>query len=112
MPDWTPPPLPESAASIDATLKDLATIGDATLDAIVSLDDELSLLRRTAFPVKPVIVETGEPGYPWAPGTQAQGFLGSRWNRRDGNVYATPAPLTGGCDIAQSQSHPSRAGRR
>lgn len=112
MPEWTPPPLPESAASIDATLKDLATIGDATLDAIVSLDDELSLLRRTAFPVKPVIVETGEPGYPWAPGTQAQGFLGSRWNRRDGNVYATPAPLTGGRDIAQSQSHPSRARRR
>jgi hypothetical protein len=83
-------------------------------DALLEIADELALFRD-AFPrprpdVTPLV--EGEPGYPWAPGTQAQGFLGSRWNRRDGNVYATPATLTGGNDVAQSQSHPSRAGRR
>lgn len=81
-------------------------------DALIEVANELELLRD-AFPrprpdVTPLV--EGEPGYPFAPGTQTQGFLGQRWNRRDGNVYGTPAPL-GGTD-AQSQNHPSRAGRR
>lgn len=99
------PSVTESAASIDASLKDILTTGNA-------IASELELFRD-AFPrprpdVTPLV--EGEPGWPTAPGTLAQGFLGSRWNRRDGNVYAIPAPLTGGRDIAQSQSHPT--GRR
>jgi hypothetical protein len=82
-------------------------------DALLEIANELELFRD-AFPrprpdVTPLV--EGEPGYPFAPGTQAQGFLGSRWNRRDGNVYATPAPLTGGNDVAQ-ETQPSRDGRR
>jgi hypothetical protein len=88
-------------------LEELADV----VDVLSSIEDELSLIRRSAFPPKPRIVETGEPGYPWAPGTQTQGFLNARWNRRDGNVYATPAPLTGGHDNSQ-EAQPSRAGRR
>jgi hypothetical protein len=51
------------------------------------IEDELSFIRQLAFPPKPPVILTGEADWPWAPGTQAQGFLGSRWNRRDGNVY-------------------------
>jgi hypothetical protein len=61
------------------------------IDAVLEVADELAALRQRAFPPKPRIVESGEPGYPWAPGTQEQGFLGSRWNRRDGNVYGLVA---------------------
>jgi hypothetical protein len=77
-------------------------------DAVLDVADELALLRQRAFPPKPPVILTGEPGWPSAPGTLAQGFLNSRWNRRDGNVYNPPS-TTGG-DNPQAQT--SRAGRR
>ena len=61
-------------------------------DAVLDVADELTQLRERAFPPKPFILLSGETGWPWAPGTQVQGFLGSRWNRRDGTVYGTPTP--------------------
>ena len=60
-------------------------------DAVLDVADELAQLRQRAFPPKPLIALSGEPDYPWAPGTQAQGFLNGRWNRRDGTSYG-PAP--------------------
>jgi hypothetical protein len=74
----------------------LADLAEPIADALMEVADELALLRD-AFPrPRPATtpLETGEPGWPSAPGTLAQGFLGSRWNRRDGNVYATPATVT------------------
>lgn len=73
-------------------LEELADV----VDVLSSIEDELTLIRRSAFPPKPVTLLSGETGWPWAPGTQVQGFLGSRWNRRDGTSYGppTPAPLT------------------
>ena len=64
------------------------------IDAVLEVADELATIRQRAFPPKPPIVLTGETGWPWAPGTQAQGFLNSRWNRRDGNVYGPVAQPT------------------
>ena len=69
-------------------------------DDLALIRDELALIRRSAFPIRPTPTE-GEPGWPTAPGTLAQGFLGGRWNRRDGNVYA-PATIAGD-ESAQSQ---------
>jgi hypothetical protein len=63
-------------------------------DAVLDVVDELAAIRYRAFPTKPPIVLTGETGWPWAPGTQAQGFLGSRWNRRDGTSYGPVAAPT------------------
>jgi hypothetical protein len=76
----TYPELTESVASIDRHLKDILSVA-------IGVDDELSLYRRQRFP-QPIPRNTAS--WPWAPGTLAQGFLGARWNRRDGNVYATP----------------------
>ena len=70
------PPLPETAASIDATLKDIAGYIDVAAEAMV---------------LPPEAAPRVEGAWPWAPGTIAQGFLGGRWNRRDGNVYASGA---------------------
>jgi hypothetical protein len=111
--------LTESVASIDATLKDLLSASTATADSLQLIDDEIKLVRLAAFPV-----ERGRPrnlaAWPWAPGTLAQGFLGGRWNRRDGDVYATPVlrgvlastyPVRGG-DDAQSQVDVPSGARR
>ena len=58
--------------------------------------------------------------WPWAPGTIAQGFLGARWNRRDGDSYATGAlraatgpnsPIRGGDDASAAVDVPSGARR-
>jgi hypothetical protein len=57
------------------------------VEAVLDVADELTQLRERAFPPKPPIVLSGEADWPWAPGTQVQGFLGSRWNRRDGDAY-------------------------
>lgn len=62
--------------------------GLAIADALASIDDELSLLRRAAFPQRAV---RAAGSWPWAPGTIAQGFMNSRWNRRDGDVYGGAA---------------------
>ena len=62
------------------------------VEAVLDVADELTQLRERAFPPKPPIVLSGEADWPWVPGTQVQGFLGSRWNRRDGTVYGTPTP--------------------
>ena len=61
-------------------------------DAVLDVSDELAALRQRAFPPKPPIVLSGEADWPWAPGTQVQGFLNGRWNRRDGTSYSPPAP--------------------
>ena len=62
------------------------------VEAVLDVADELATLRQRAFPPKPPIVLSGEPGYPWSPGTDAQGFLNGRWNRRDGTSYGPPVP--------------------
>ena len=77
------------------------------VEAVLDVADELATLRQRAFPPKPLIVLSGEPGYPWSPGTQAQGFLNGRWNRRDGTSYSpAPAPLTVIHRRRQSPSQP------
>ena len=106
-PEW--PPLAESAASIDASLKDFVGTANAIAEALTLIDDELSQLRRSAFPPRPILA-AGETGYPWAPGTMAQGFLGGRWERRDGTSYGA-ATTTGG-DNRQGKTYSIRAGRR
>ena len=63
-------------------------------EAVLDVADELAQLRQRAFPPKPPIVLSGEADWPWAPGTQVQGFLGSRWNRRDGTSYGPVAAPT------------------
>lgn len=68
-------------------------LGELT-EAVLDVAGELTLIRERAFPAKPPVVLTGETDWPWAPGTQAQGFLGSRWNRRDGTVYGSVAAPT------------------
>jgi hypothetical protein len=83
--------LGENVGSIDATLKDIADTGNAIAESLQFIDDELVFIRKAAFPTKPPIVLSGEADWPWSPGTQVQGFLGSRWNRRDGNVYGPVA---------------------
>ena len=62
------------------------------VEAVLDVADELTQLRERAFPPKPPIVLSGEADWPWAPGTQVQGFLNGRWNRRDGTSYSPPAP--------------------
>jgi hypothetical protein len=75
-------------ASIDATLKDLLSAGIAATEGLTGIDDELSLIRRSAFPPRP----RSANAWPWTPETTIQGFLSGRWLRRDGNVYGSPAP--------------------
>src|SRR5580698_5694846 len=93
---------------------ELSDAGEEIADALLDIADELALFRD-AFP-RPRPATTpleGEAGYPWAPGTLAQGFLGGRWNRRDGTVYGTtPAPTTRGSDNIGQETKPSRIGRR
>lgn len=74
-------------ASIDATLRDLLSAGIAATEGLTAIDDELSLIRRAAFP-PPRPRPTG--AWPWTPETTVQGFLSGRWLRRDGNVYGGP----------------------
>ena len=63
-------------------------------DAVLDVADELAALRQRAFPPKPPIVLSGEADWPWVPGTQVQGFLNGRWNRRDGTSYGPLAAPT------------------
>lgn len=78
------PELTEQVRSIDRTLKDLLTTCIEVSEGLVAIDDELSLLRRTAFPQRQPRDATT---WPWTPATLTQGFLSGRWLRRDGNVY-------------------------
>lgn len=91
---------------------------DKIAEALISIDDELSLIRRVAFPLEPRPRLAAD--WPWAPGTQAQGFLSARWNRRDGDSYATAtargfpgpnSPIRGGDDSGAKVDVPSGARR-
>lgn len=54
----------------------------------------------------PVPAATPSPTWPWSTATDSQGFLSNRWERRDGDIYASGAatrgvsgpnsPITGG----------------
>ena len=89
---WTTTLNREFAVSNSPAQSLIENAGDEIADALIEIADELTQLRERAFPPKPPIVLSGEADWPWAPGTQVQGFLGSRWNRRDGTVYGTPTP--------------------
>lgn len=90
----------------------------AISEALIPIGDELGLLRRAAFPPRPA--PRAATNWPWAPGTIAQGFLSGRWNRRDGNSYATASlrgvpgpnsPIRGGDDSGAQVDVPSGARR-
>lgn len=93
---------------------ELAAIATELADIV----DEIRILRHVAYPLEPrPRIDTN---WPWTPGTLAQGFLNARWNRRDGNSYATPAlravsgpnsPIRGGDDNAAKVDVPSGARR-
>jgi hypothetical protein len=84
------PELEESVASIDATLKDEHSVAIAIAESLDKIGGELNVIRRMAFPPK----HAAEPlAAPIPPGTAAQGYLSSRWNRRNGTVYGVT--LTG-----------------
>ena len=111
------PELPNSVAAISTTLADMRATGLAIAEGLTQIDDDLSLLRRSAFP-PPKLRDAGS--WPWAPGTTTQGFLGARWNRRDGNVYgdaalrgvqAANSPIRGGDDAGAIVDVPSGARR-
>ena len=79
-------------------------------DAVLDVADELAALRQRAFPPKPPVVLSGEADWPWAPGTQVQGFLNGRWNRRDGTSYgplAAPTVIHRRRQSPRSQAKPS-----
>ena len=81
------PELPALLAKLD---EDVQRSLQGVEEAIAGINDQLSLLRSSAFPppqprVTPAVVN---PTWPWTGATTAQGFLSGRWLRRDGTVYS------------------------
>lgn len=94
------PELAAIAAALEDISHNLTRFNDREEDRERRAEERLEMqLAQARAP------ERATSPWPWAPGTQTQGFLTGRWNRRAGNVYPgavgaikANSPIAGGQD--------------
>ena len=110
----------ELKAKIDRVIETLEGI-EASLAALVERQieerEEREIARELVLHAQALAAPRVAPTWPWTPETVTQGFLASRWLRRDGTVYgggalgrttqAANSPIAGGDDAQAKVSVPS-----